>query len=136
MKTLDKAMEDLTRAYVSQSIPLDNTRAKHFRAGLGVMRSEMESRQATLFDAIKHGDANHQAWLKGAISAHFSGKEIPKYVPNKKDEAVKELIVKVKRLRLGIDYERVFSEKALPVHVAQPFYEFITSLDAYEESLK
>lgn len=31
----------------------------------------------TLFDAIKHGDAAHQAWLKEAIDSHLSGKPVP-----------------------------------------------------------
>lgn len=26
----------------------------------------------TLFDAIKHGDEKHQAWLKEAIEKHFT----------------------------------------------------------------
>jgi len=32
---------------------------------------------ATLFDAIKHGDRVHQAWLKEAIDNHFAGKPVP-----------------------------------------------------------
>ena len=28
--------------------------------------------RATLFDAIKHGDEAHQAWLKTAIDQHFA----------------------------------------------------------------
>jgi len=31
----------------------------------------------TLFDAIKHGDQDHQDWLKEAIECHFSGRPIP-----------------------------------------------------------
>jgi hypothetical protein len=34
-------------------------------------------RVAALFDAIKHGDAEHQAWLKNAIVAHFAGEPVP-----------------------------------------------------------
>jgi len=33
----------------------------------------------TLFDAIKHGDPAHQAWLKSAIDAHFACDVIPEY---------------------------------------------------------
>lgn len=34
-----------------------------------------------LFDAIKHGDAEHQAWLREAIRNHFDGKPIPPVRP-------------------------------------------------------
>jgi hypothetical protein len=34
-------------------------------------------RVAALFDAIKHGDAEHQAWLKDAVVAHFAGQPVP-----------------------------------------------------------
>ena len=30
----------------------------------------------TLFDAIKHGDEKHQAWLKQAIEDHFAGRPV------------------------------------------------------------
>ena len=30
-------------------------------------------RMDTLFEEIKHGDADHQKWLKQAITDHFSG---------------------------------------------------------------
>ncbi len=32
---------------------------------------------ARLFDALKHGDDEHRAWLKGAINAFFEGRPIP-----------------------------------------------------------
>lgn len=38
-------------------------------------RAELEALEAkcrSLFDAIKHGDGEHQAWLKAAIEKHFS----------------------------------------------------------------
>lgn len=31
---------------------------------------------STLFDAIKHGDDKHRAWLKQAIEDHFAGREV------------------------------------------------------------
>ncbi len=31
----------------------------------------LESRIATIFEAIKHGDEKHQAWLKQKIEEHF-----------------------------------------------------------------
>ena len=30
----------------------------------------------SLFDAIKHGDDEHKAWLKEAIEDHFAGREV------------------------------------------------------------
>lgn len=33
-------------------------------------------RSATLFDAIKHGDDKHRAWLKQAIEDHFAGRSV------------------------------------------------------------
>lgn len=33
--------------------------------------------QASLFDAIAHGDNGHRAWLKEAIDAHFAGQPVP-----------------------------------------------------------
>jgi hypothetical protein len=37
----------------------------------------------TLFDAIKHGDEDHQGWLKEAIHCHFNGLPMPEYVAGK-----------------------------------------------------
>jgi diadenosine tetraphosphatase ApaH/serine/threonine PP2A family protein phosphatase len=31
----------------------------------------------TLFGAIKHGDEEHQAWLREAINCHFDGRPVP-----------------------------------------------------------
>jgi len=31
-----------------------------------------------LFEAIKHGDNEHQKWLREALRAYFTGQEIPK----------------------------------------------------------
>jgi hypothetical protein len=45
----------------------------------------------TLFDAIKHGDEEHQAWLKSAIEAHFAGNPMPEYVAGKNSKIKVEL---------------------------------------------
>ena len=37
----------------------------------------LERARDTLFDAIVHGDAEHKAWLKTAIDAHFAGEPVP-----------------------------------------------------------
>lgn len=42
--------------------------------------SSRSDKIATLFDAIKHGDEAHQAWLKEAITAHFAGLPVPDVV--------------------------------------------------------
>jgi hypothetical protein len=42
-----------------------------------ILAHEVERRD-TLFDAIKHGDAKHQAWLLSAIEAHFAGLPVPR----------------------------------------------------------
>lgn len=39
--------------------------------------SAFSKKVETLFDAIKHGDDAHQAWLKEAIENYFSGKPVP-----------------------------------------------------------
>lgn len=36
-----------------------------------VERTHLIRKIATLFDAIKHGDEKHQAWLRNAIDQHF-----------------------------------------------------------------
>lgn len=38
------------------------------------------SPQATLFEAIKHGDEAHQTWLKQAIEDHFAGRPVQRVV--------------------------------------------------------
>lgn len=37
----------------------------------------LHSPHETLFDAIKHGDEVHRAWLREAIENHFGGKPVP-----------------------------------------------------------
>jgi hypothetical protein len=45
--------------------------------------ARINSKIQTLFDAIKHGDEDHQAWLKEAIRCHFEGLPMPEYVAGK-----------------------------------------------------
>jgi hypothetical protein len=48
---------------------------------LAVIEDETQAdKLATLFDAIKHGDEDHQGWLKQAIEAHFADRPMPLYV--------------------------------------------------------
>ena len=35
----------------------------------------LEKKRDTLFDAVKHGDEKHRAWLKKAIEDHFKKEE-------------------------------------------------------------
>lgn len=39
--------------------------------------SALRERRDTLLAAIQHGDDEHQAWLKDAIAAHFTGQAVP-----------------------------------------------------------
>lgn len=39
--------------------------------GWKVELEQLESQVRSLFDAIKHGDEQHQVWLRDAIRAHF-----------------------------------------------------------------
>ena len=36
---------------------------------------QLQKQISTLYDVIKHGDEEHQKWLKEAIDKHFSKKE-------------------------------------------------------------
>lgn len=42
------------------------------RDRLAAQNAELGANIASLFDAIKHGDDDHQAWLKHAIDSHFA----------------------------------------------------------------
>ena len=57
-----------------------------------------------LYNALKHGDEEHQKWLKEAIDAYYEGKEIP-YVQggSAKDARIKELEKEVEELNQWID---------------------------------
>jgi hypothetical protein len=63
----------------------------------------MLRRIATLFDAIKHGDEDHQGWLKEAIRCHFNGLPMPEYVPGKPKPAEPEPdVCRVNRMTLDL----------------------------------
>src|SRR5262245_37177452 len=49
----------------------------HYETLFRVVNEEVRSLSASLFETIKHGDAEHQAWLQEAIDAHFVGKQVP-----------------------------------------------------------
>ena len=38
---------------------------------------DLPTQSDALFNAIKHGDAEHQAWLKQALENHFKGLPMP-----------------------------------------------------------
>jgi hypothetical protein len=56
---------------------------RHKVTNKGPLMQETDFRVTTLFDAIKHGDEDHQTWLKAAIAAHFAGEPKPEYVAGK-----------------------------------------------------
>ncbi|MBY8333158.1 hypothetical protein [Qipengyuania pacifica] len=39
--------------------------------------ADLRQRTESLWDAIKHGDDEHRAWLKEAINAHLAGEAVP-----------------------------------------------------------
>lgn len=45
--------------------------------------TKLVTKVETLFDAIKHGDEDHQGWLKEAIRCHFNDLPMPEYVVGK-----------------------------------------------------
>ena len=45
----------------------------------------------TLFDAIKHGDQEHQDWLRKAIDAHFAGRPVDRPSGKGSQERIAEL---------------------------------------------
>jgi hypothetical protein len=49
---------------------------RHMVEGLG-----MTDTADRLFEATKHGDEKHQAWLQSALRAFFSGADVPKVPP-------------------------------------------------------
>lgn len=55
--------------------------------------------QELLFNALKHGDREHQEWLKEAITAFYDSKPIPPTRGGGNKEAkIKELEAKIKEL--------------------------------------
>lgn len=52
------------------------TLEKELAAANASLARVVEARDS-LFAAIQHGDAEHRAWLKEAIDAHFAGKPVP-----------------------------------------------------------
>ena len=56
---LDEQMQELAK--------MGDEKAAEIQADLTASEKKVES----LFDAIKHGDDNHQAWLRKAIQEHF-----------------------------------------------------------------
>lgn len=73
LKTLLKSGRDIygLRACTRAIEVIDQQKAE-----LDRLQAEIRA-SATLFDAIQHGDAEHRAWLKAAIAAHFAGQPVP-----------------------------------------------------------
>jgi hypothetical protein len=55
------------------------------------MMNSTKTEPQLLFAALKHGDADHQAWLKAAIDAFYADKPVPKCTPS----SVQELAYKL-----------------------------------------
>ena len=55
-----------------------------------------------LFNALKHGDADHQRWLKMALYDYFAGREItPVFGHSNKDLKIMELEARIEELTNG-----------------------------------
>lgn len=65
-------------------------------------------RVGTLFDAIKHGDEDHRAWLKEAIAAHFAGQPVPPARGRGRKEAAYELALGEMRERCAAAADDVY----------------------------
>lgn len=67
---LQLAIQTATAPLLAKINLLEKT-VSHYRRGYGDPATE-------LFEAIKHGDEKHQAWLKAALTAYYNGQPIPR----------------------------------------------------------
>lgn len=69
------------------------------RPAVALALAELRERQANLFTAIAHGDAEHRAWLEKAIADHFAGKPVEKPAGQNSAQMIAELREENRRLR-------------------------------------
>lgn len=95
----------------------------------------LQGRIDTLFEAIAHGDEDHRAWLKEAITAHFAGGPVPEpRGKGNKEAAIERLTGEVERMReIGAANERR-SEQTVAMEAARP-KEQVDLRDAIERAL-
>lgn len=55
--------------------------------------NNLNEKRATLFEAIKHGDAEHQRWLNTAILDHFSGHTVQRPLATPPSDPVEGRVV-------------------------------------------
>jgi len=60
--------------------------------------------RAELFNAIKHGDLEHQDWLERAIADHFAGRTVERPRGKGSAERIAELKAENERLRTALTY--------------------------------
>lgn len=60
---------------------------------------EREALSASLFEAIKHGDQEHQDWLQKAIADHFAGRPVGRPEGSGNREALEQAKAERDRLR-------------------------------------
>jgi len=65
----DRLVHGSTDAWVVQTLARCKAAERRIR--------ELERAQGSLFEAIKHGDDDHQSWLREAIEAHLHGEAVP-----------------------------------------------------------
>lgn len=88
-----------------------------------------ESGPDALFEAIKHGDADHQRWLRDALTAWFAGKPVPApYGSGSKEARIATLEAALREKDVALEqagkwfrqYERIHLSKEPPdTHKAQ-----------------
>ena len=72
----DKAAFSIFRE-LKESTSLDRIKIAAFQTGADWAKQELGWQIGTLFNSIKHGNQEHQDWLKEAIECHFSGRPVP-----------------------------------------------------------
>ena len=65
--------------------------------------TQLRELQASLFDAIAHGDHEHRNWLKKAIADHFAGLPVEHPRGQGNTEQLRELVREVQKCRAA-DY--------------------------------
>lgn len=81
------ALHEALRERVAELEPLvaDGVRRSDNCQRWQARAEDAEARGASLFNAVRHGDAEHETWLQQAIADHFAGRPVerPKGMGNK-----------------------------------------------------
>lgn len=89
-----------------------------------------------LFEALKHGDQDHQDWLFDAINAFFDGKEIPHVKGlNDKDQQILSLRMENNRLKSCRIQNFSVSEANYIKSICQKYLEFGKDREVFNDKL-